>query len=268
MTRTRWWAGVVLLALFAVALAAPWIAPHAPELQLHETVGAWQPPSWAHPMGTDSFARDVLSRVIHGGRVSLTIAGLAVIVALAVGGAVGATAALAGGVGDALLMRATDTMLAIPRLLLLLLAVASFGAVTPTGLALLLGATGWMGAARLVRQETLRLLTTDYVRAARALGVPPLALLRRHILPGLAPTLAVAAVLAFAAAVPLEAGLSYLGIGVRPPIASWGNIILDAESRPLRHWWLVLFPVLAITVSVLAANVLAERIARTDERPR
>lgn len=162
-------------------------------------------------------------------------------------------------------MRLTDAALAIPRLLLLLLVVAATGPMHPAALAAVLGATGWMTSARLVRQETRRLLATEYVRAAIALGVPRRRLWRGHILPGLLPTLAVAATVAFAAALPLEAALSYLSFGVQPPDASWGNIILEAENRLLRAWWLVLFPTLAIVVATLSANLLAERIAARQE---
>ncbi len=135
-------------------------------------------------------------------------------------------------------------------------------AVNEDQLAVLIGATGWMTTSRLVRQEARRLLATDHLRAARALGVPRRRLLTRHVLPGLGPTLAAAAVPAFASAVPLETGLSFLGLGVRAPYPSWGNIIADADSRPLAHWWLVLFPTLAIALTVIAANAIAEGFAR------
>ena len=113
-----------------------------------------------------------------------------------------------------------------------------------------------------MRQETRRLLATDHVRAARALGVPWVRLVRRHVLPALAPTLAVAATFAFAAAVPLEAGLSFIGLGVETPAPSWGNILSEADSRPLQHWWLILFPTIAIAATVVLANTVAEAIGR------
>lgn len=250
----------VLVLLGLAALTAPWIAPFDPAAQPDPINLALRPPGGAHWFGTDPYSRDVLSRVLWGGRASLGIAALAVSVAMTLGVLVGATAAFLGDWGDAFLMRATDAFLAIPRLLLLLLIVAGTGPLAPGALALVLGATGWMTTARLVRQETRRLLATEHVKAADALGVPPLRLWRRHILPGLVPTLTVAATIAFATAVPLEAALSFLGLGVRPPLASWGNIILEAEGRIRSAWWLVVFPTLAIVTATLAANVLAERI--------
>ncbi|MEK0430211.1 MAG: hypothetical protein RL139_15 [Gemmatimonadota bacterium] len=257
---------VVLGAMLAAAALAPWLAPYAPSAQLDPATLAWRPPSLAHPLGTDSFSRDVLSRMLHGARSTLGVAVLAVAVSLTLGTLVGALAATARGGIDALLMRLTDALLAMPRLLLLLLVVAGAGTLDLAPLALVLGATGWMTTARLVRQETARLLATEHLRGARVLGVPWPRLLRRHVLPGLAPTLAVAATAAFAAAVPLESGLSYLGLGVRTPLSSWGNLLADAESLPLQHWWLILFPTLAIATTVLAANRLAEAIADGMQR--
>ncbi len=253
---------VVLAALALAALAAPLLAPYDPAAQLDPINRALQAPSAAHWFGTDSYSRDVLSRVLFGARASLGIAALAVAVALTLGVLVGAAAALLGGVMDAVLMRGTDAALAIPRILLLLLVVASTGPLPDVALAVLLGATGWMTTARLVRQETRRLLATEHIRAAIALGTPRRRLWRGHLLPGLLPTLAAAATIAFAAALPLEAALSFLGLGVTPPEASWGNIILDAEGRLVRAWWLVLFPTGCIVAATLAANALGEHLAR------
>jgi len=253
---------VAMLGLLALAaLAAPLLAPFDPASQPDPINLALQSPSGVHLFGTDPYSRDVLSRVLFGARTSLGIAALAVAVALTLGVLVGALAALARGWVGAFLMRATDAALAIPRLLLLLLIVAGTGPLPPALLAIVLGATGWMTTARLVRQETRRLLATEHVRAASALGIPPARLWRAHIFPGLVPTLTVAATIAFAAAVPLEAALSFLGLGVRPPDASWGNIILEAEGRIRSAWWLVLFPTLAIVSATLAANLLAERLS-------
>jgi len=255
-------AALSLALLVLAALAAPWLAPSDPRTQLALDSLVWQPPSGAHPLGTDSAARDVLSRMLFGARSTLGIATLAMLVAITLGTLVGTTAAVARGRVDALLMRFTDTVLALPRLLLLLLVVATFGHPGDALFAVILGATGWMTTSRLVRQETLRLLATDHMRGARAMGVPPGRIVRRHLLPALAPTIAVAATFAFAAAVPLEAGLSFLGLGVETPTPSWGNILTEADSRPLQHWWLILFPTLAIVVTVIAANAIAEAIAR------
>lgn len=260
---------VAILGLLALsAVAAPLLAPFDPAAQPDPINLALQAPSATHPFGTDPYSRDVLSRVMFGARTSLGIAALAVAVALSLGVLIGAMAALVGGWVDALLMRATDAALAIPRLLMLLLIVAGTGPMHPALLAAVLGATGWMTTARLVRQETRRLLATEHVRTAAALGIPPVRLWRAHILPGLVPTISVAATIAFATAVPLEAALSFLGLGVRPPDASWGNIILEAEGRIRSAWWLVLFPTLAILSATLAANLLAERLSLKGETER
>ena len=259
---------VLALALLALlAIAGPWLAPYDPLATPDPVALASLPPSWAHPFGTDPASRDVLSRMLIGARLSLGIAALAVAVSVLLGTAIGTTAAIAGRWTDAILMRATDAMMAVPRLLLLLTAVAAFGRVSPTTLALLLGATGWMTTARLVRHETHRLLAGEGIRGARALGVPSQRLVAVHLLPALLPTIGVAATVALAAAVPLEAGLSFLGLGVGPPHPSWGNIILEAEGRVVARWWLVLFPTLAIVTTVLVTNVIAERFTdRIDRR--
>lgn len=250
----------VLAAIVLFALLAPLFAPHPPNAILAEGTRVAHAPSFAHPMGTDVLSRDVLSRLLDGGRVSLGIALLAVSLALTFGTLVGATAALLGRAVDAILMRVTDALIAFPRVLLLLLLVASIGPASPLALALLIGGTGWMTTARLVRQETLRLLESEHLHAARALGLPLARILRVHLLPGLAPTLVAAGTVALAAAIPLEAALSYLGLGVHLPQASWGNIISEAEGQLLSRWWLVLFPTLAIVGSVLALNVAGERL--------
>lgn len=253
-------AAATLVLLVLMSLGATWIAPFDPRTQFALDEFVWQAPSAAHLLGTDSSARDVLSRLLFGARATLGIAALAMLVSITLGTLVGATAAVSRGTVDAVLMRLTDTFLAIPRLLLLLLVVATLGHPGDAVFAMILGATGWMTTSRLVRQETRRLLATDHVRGARALGVPASRLVFRHLLPALAPTLAAAATFAFAAAVPLEAGLSFLGLGVETPAPSWGNILTEAESRPLQHWWLILFPTLAIAVTVVAANTVAEAI--------
>ena len=261
---------VPLLAFSALALLAivgPWLAPYDPLAQPDPVALASLPPSWAHPFGTDPISRDVLSRMLVGARLSLGIAAVAVLVSVLLGTAVGTTAAIAGRWTDAFLMRVTDSVMAVPRLLLLLTAVAALGQLTPLTLAMLLGATGWMTTARLVRHETHRLLGSDAVRGARALGVPSRRLVRVHLLPALLPTIGVAATVALAAAVPLEAGLSFLGLGVGPPYPSWGNIILEAEGRIVARWWLVLFPTLAIVTTVLLTNLISERFTdREDQR--
>ncbi|MBM3884622.1 MAG: ABC transporter permease [Gemmatimonadetes bacterium] len=250
--------------IVALTLAGPALAPYAPTEALDPQRLAWQPPSAQFLLGTDGFSRDVLSRFLVGARHTLGVALLAAGVALVLGTAVGLGAALAGRWRESFLMRCTDALLAMPRLLVLLLVVTGTGALRLDALALVLGATGWMTTARLVRQETRRLLATDALRGAIVLGVPPARLVTHHLLPALAPTLAVAATGAFASAVPLESGLSYLGLGVPTPLPSWGNIIAEAEGDLLRRWWVVVFPTAAIVGTVLLANRVAERLTHGD----
>jgi peptide/nickel transport system permease protein len=257
----------VLLVFALVALAAPKLAPYDPRVTPQSETQKNLPPTMAHPFGTDQYSRDVLSRVIYGARISLGVAVLAVLLALTLGASVGALAGYAGGWTDTILMRFVDAMLSVPRVLLLMVLVASTGAPSIGGIILLLGCTGWAATSRLVRGEVRRLKERDYVLAARASGATGWRVLSRHILPGIVPQLLVSATLALATVIPLEAGLSFLGLGVQPPTASWGNIISDAIDRPGDTWWVVLFPGLAIVCTVLAVNTIGERLRdRVDPR--
>jgi peptide/nickel transport system permease protein len=253
-------AAVVLLVIVAVALLAPLLAPYDPSAQLDVVRLQSRPPSLAHPLGTDTFSRDVLSRLIYGARISLAIAFVAVSLSMTVGIFVGAIAGFFGGAIDAILMRLVDAALSVPRLLLLIAVVALWGDVGVVALTLLLAGTGWFGVSRLVRAETLAVRDRDFVVAARALGVPPWRILFRHVLPLASQPGIVAAALAVANVILLEAGLSYLGIGVRPPTASWGGIIQDGAERVSDLWWLTLFPGLAILITVFACNALGDAL--------
>lgn len=253
-------AGAVLGVLVLVAILAPIIAPYDPAQQLDVKQLKNLPPSGVHLMGTDSFSRDVLSRMVFGTQMSLGVAGLSVLVALSVGTAVGAIAGYVGGRTDWLLMRAVDVFLSIPRLLLLLVIAAAFGQLSVSALAVVLGLTGWPGMSRLVRAQVRETAALDYVLAARALGVSSPQILVRHVLPGAIPQILVAATLAVASVIPLEAGLSFLGIGIPIPAPSWGNIILEGYEQNLHAWWLVAFPGVAILLTVLSVNVIGERV--------
>ncbi len=262
-------AAAALLLFVLGAIAAPALAPYDPRATPQSETQKNLPPSAAHPFGTDHFSRDVLSRVIYGARISLGVAATSVLLALTLGTAVGALAGFAGGWTDVVVMRFVDAMLAVPRVLLLLVLVASTGPLPVGGITLLLGFTGWMGMSRLVRGEVRTLRERDYVLASRAVGTPGWRILMMHILPGVLPQLLVAGTLALATVIPLEAGLSFLGFGVQPPTASWGNIISDAAERPGDSWWVVLFPGLAIVCTVLAVNTIGERLReRIDPRER
>lgn len=261
--------GALLGVLLLVALFAPLLAPYDPVTQLDIVGLNHTPPSVAHPFGTDSYGRDVLSRVLHGARVSLLVGAIAALVAVTLGTLVGVIAGYRGGVVDAVLMRLVDVGLALPRLLVLIAVLALWEAPSATQLALLVGATGWLGMSRIVRAETRSLRERDYVGAARALGASPARVLVRHLGPGLAAPLLVSTVLFTGQAVVLEASLSYLGLGVRPPAASWGNVIQDGAPYIGTAWWVALFPGLAVVLAVATVNGAGEALrARLGGRGR
>ena len=258
-SRTRI-AVVVLLLIALGAILAPVIAPYDPITQPDIERLNSQPPSAAHPFGTDPFSRDVLSRVIYGSRVSLAVGLGSVALAMSFGIAVGILAGFLGGAVDAVLMRFVDAAISVPRLLVLIIVSSLWGRLEVVPLTLLMAGTGWFAVSRLVRAETVALRDREFVLAARALGAPTPRLLVRHVLPNaLAPAL-VAAALSIANVILLEAALSYLGIGLRAPAASWGTIIQDGADRVLELWWLTLFPGLAILVTVFACNALGDAL--------
>jgi peptide/nickel transport system permease protein len=251
---------VVLAVIVGAAVLAPVLAPYDPTAQLDIVRLNGQPPSWAHPFGTDTFSRDVLSRMMWGARISLAVAFVAVALSMTLGIMVGALAGYVGGVVDAVLMRFVDAALSIPRLLLLIAVVALWHNISLTALTLLLAGTGWFAVSRLTRAETLVVRERDFVVAARVLGASPWRILTRHVLPNVAAPGLVAATLGIANVILLEAGLSYLGIGVRAPTASWGGIIQDGTERVADLWWLTLFPGLAILITVFACNALGDAL--------
>jgi peptide/nickel transport system permease protein len=254
-------AALALLAtLLLLAVLAPAIAPYDPTFQPDIVALKNQAPSAAHPLGTDFYSRDVLSRVLVGARVTLGVGLLAALLATTLGAAYGAIAGWVGGVIDAVMMRVVDVCLGIPRVLVLLAVVALWGSVSTTTLVLLLGCTGWFATSRLARGEVRALRTREYVQAARALGAPAHRLLGRHVLPHLLPPLLVAATLAVGNVIALEAGLSYLGLGVQPPNASWGTIMQDGAEYVTSAWWTTAAPGILIVLTVLAVNVLGDAL--------
>ena len=250
----------VLVLVALTTLLAPLLAPFDPAAQPDIVGMRSQPPSLAHWFGTDPFSRDVLSRVLYGGRVSLAVGALAMLVAATVGTAWGAIAGYAGGWTDLLMMRVTDAMLSVPRVLLLLAILSLWGGVPVPALVLLLGLTGWFGMSRLVRAEVRAAREREYVAAANALGAHPARVLLRHALPSAISPVLVAATLGVGHAILLEAGLSFLGVGVRPPQASWGSVIRDGADAVAAHWWVSFFPGLMIALTVTALNVLGDSL--------
>jgi peptide/nickel transport system permease protein len=254
----RHWPAFVLASLIAAAIAAPIVAPYAPDqLDLSHRRDR---PSLVHWFGTDELGRDVLARVLYGARVSLAVGLLAAALAGASGVTVGGIAGYAGGALDNSLMRATDAMLSVPRLPLLMIASAVFRPSVPA-LVVLIGLASWMETARVARAELLSLRSRDFVAAARALGAGHARLIVSHLLPNAAPAVIVSMTLAVARSILLESALSFFGVGVQPPAASWGNMLYQAQSALGTEPWLALFPGLFIFGTALSVNLAGERIA-------
>jgi peptide/nickel transport system permease protein len=216
-----------------------------------------RPPRRTFLLGTDRFSRDLWSRLVWGGRVSLAIGLLAAALSVSLGLLVGAAAAVGGPLTDALLMRTVDAALAVPRLFLILAVVALLHPGLGTVI-LILGGTTWMMTSRLVRAEILGLAQRDFVIAARAIGQTPLRILTRHLLPNALTPVLVQVGLLVGDVIIVESTLSFLGLGVQPPTPSWGNLIADGADRLVDAWWLTTFPGLAIVVTVIAFNLLAD----------
>ena len=250
-----WWSLAFIVLLCLIALFAPLLAPYSPNEQLDIVGLKTRPPSFAHPLGTDQYSRDLLSRLLFGARISLSVAMLAVLLSATVGTAYGLVAGYLGGRVDAIMMRLLDACLSIPRVLLLVALLALWSPVPLGALIAIIGFTGWFEVSRLVRAEVLSVMQRDYALAARALGTPGLRIVWRHVLPNVLTPVFVAATLGVANVIILEAGLSYLGIGARAPTASWGSIFFDGSDAFQTTWWIALFPGLAIIMTVLAFNV-------------
>jgi peptide/nickel transport system permease protein len=255
VTRLGAAAAVTLAAIALLALAGPlaWTVPPEATDPAPGLAGA----SAAHPLGTDELGRDVLSRLLHGSRVTLLVGVAAMLAALSIGVIVGATAGFNGGWIDAVLMRFTDAMLAVPAFFFILVTITVLGTGVAT-LILVIGALSWMPVARVVYGETLRWKTAEFVVAAMSLGVAAPRLLARHILPQAIPSLVVSATLGVAFAVLTESALSYLGLGVQPPLPSWGNMLQRAQQYVFTAPALAIYPGLAITAVVLAFNFLGD----------
>jgi peptide/nickel transport system permease protein len=251
-------AGGLVIAFFFLVAAFPGLFTSQNPDRI-DVASILQPPSSAHPLGTDDLGRDVLSRVVYGARVSMKVGFVAVGIATSVGLVIGLLSGFYGRRVDAVLMRFVDIMLCFPTFFLIL-SVIAFLSPSIVNIMAVIGLTGWMGVARLVRAETLSLKERDFVAAARAQGAGTLRIIFRHILPNALAPILVAATLGVAGAILTESALSFLGIGVQPPTPSWGNILTVGKNYIEFAWWLSLFPGLAILITVLGYNLLGEGI--------
>jgi peptide/nickel transport system permease protein len=249
--------GVVVVSLALLALLAPVISPRDPNrLDVKRILDA---PSKAHPLGTDQLGRDVLSRMLYGARVSLAVGFVSVGIAAVIGIVLGSLAGYHGGTTDALVMRLVDLMLVFPRFFLLL-AVLAFLRPSIWTIMTVIGLTGWMSVARLVRAEFLSLKEREFVLWSQSIGATAFRIIWRHILPNAMGPVLVAMTLGIPAAILTESGLSFLGLGVQPPHATWGNILNEGKDAIEIGWWLSVYPGLAILVTVLSYNLLGEGI--------
>ncbi len=249
----------IIAVLVLLAVFAPFISPYNP--QAIDVENILSPPNRVHILGTDSLGRDLFSRMLYGTRVSLEVGLVAVSVSLIIGVLLGSLAGYWGGRVDNLIMRFVDIMLCFPTFFLLL-AMVAFLRATIFNIMLIIGLTSWMGIARLVRAEVLSIKEKDFVRYAKAMGAGNFKIISRHILPNALPPVLVAAVLGMGGAILTESALSFLGLGVQPPTASWGNILMEGKAVIDIGWWLTLFPGMAILVTVLGYNLLGEGLRK------
>ena len=246
-----------MVCLATLAILAPLIAPWDPNRPDIKKI--LDPPSKSHPLGTDQLGRDVLSRMLYGARVSLAVGFVSVGIATLIGIALGAAAGYHGGTVDAMVMRLVDLMLVFPRFFLLL-AVLAFLRPSIWTIMVVIGLTGWMSVARLVRAEFLSLREREFVLWSQSIGASAFRIIWRHILPNAMAPVLVAMTLGIPAAILTESGLSFLGLGVQPPHASWGNILNEGKDAIEIGWWLSAYPGVAILVTVLSYNLLGEGI--------
>lgn len=247
---------IILSTFFLLAVFAPVIAPYDPSEILEDHIAA---PSLKHVFGTDDLGRDIFSRLLYGGRVSLSVALIAVFVSLTLGIALGCVSGYYGGILDETIMRFTDVMLSFPTIFLIL---AIQSVLTPNifNVMIVIGATSWMGIARLVRGEFLALKEREFVEAARAIGCSDIRIIFRHILPNALPPVIVAGTLGMAGAVLTESALSFLGLGVQPPMPSWGNMLMDSQSYLLDAPWMAIIPGIVIILTVLSLYFAGEAL--------
>ena len=249
--------GVLVLAALAIlSAAAPLISPYDPDKTSLLTL--YEPPSLTHPFGTDDLGRDLATRILYGGRVSLTIGLLAVTVSITVGTLVGMTAGYYGGVIDGLLMRFVDAMYSFPRLFLLILFGVFFKGMTVGVIILVLGLLSWLTTSRLVRATFLSLKQREFVEAARGIGARDRRIIFRHILPNALAPIIVAGTLGVGGAIIAESTLSFLGLGIQPPTSSWGNMLNHATTDMDKAPWIAFFPGFFIFLAVMSINFIGD----------
>ena len=252
------WVGLVLLAaIVVVAALAPWLAPYDPLQQ--NIVVRLEPPSAEYWLGTDAFGRDVLSRLIYGARISLIVGFTAILIAMVIGTTIGVISGYIGGVFDQIVMGVLDVLLAFPTLLLGLMIAAMLGA-SLENLIIAIAVTEIAPFARVARAPTITLRERDFVEASRSYGSSPWRIMYRHILPNMILDVVVMSSLWLASAIRTEASLSFIGLGVPPPAATWGSMIREGFENILDAWWLAVFPSLAILATVLALNLLGDAL--------
>ncbi|GAB4503687.1 MAG: ABC transporter permease [Anaerolineales bacterium] len=256
--------GVIVFFLLVVSVLLAPLSPYNPELSSMEE--RYRPPSLSHPMGTDALGRDLFTRVLYGGRISLTVGLLVVVISLSIGVPVGALAGFYGGALDSVLMRITDTFLSLPSFLVLILLSAILREVeaplfernSVLTIGLVIGILAWMTFARLVRAAILTLRELDFVTATRALGGSDLRMILNHILPNTIGPIIVEATLELGYAIIEESGLSFLGFGIQPPTPSWGNLLSNAQEHFTKYPWLAIFPGLMIFLAIISVNYIGD----------
>ena len=257
-------AGAIVLGILLLSITLVQFSPYDPELS--DMVNRFQPPSWEHPFGTDALGRDLLTRVLYGGRISLAVGFMVVCITTLIGVPIGAISGYFGGWIDNVLMRITDATLAFPSLLILIMLSAILREVefplvernSALTIAVVIGILSWMMVARLVRGTFLAIREMDFVTAARGLGVSDSRIMMRHIFPNAIGPVIVEATLGMAWAIMAESGLSFLGFGVKPPTPSWGNLLGDAQDKMTLYPWLAIFPGLMIFFTIISINYIGD----------
>ena len=252
--------GILIIAILSlVAIFASVISPYDPAEIDQDSLLV--PPSSRHLMGTDSLGRDLFSRIAFGARISLSIGIIAVGIATLIGIILGSIAGFYGRWVDSLIMRFVDLMLCFPTFFLILAVVAIL---EPSifNIMIIIGLTSWMGTARLIRAEILSLKEREFIQAARAIGASNFRIILRHLIPNAIAPVLVSAILGIASAILIESALSFLGLGVQPPVPSWGNILIEAKSTLGIAWWLTLYPGLFILITILGFNLIGEGLRR------